>query len=377
MKLLFVLGSRGEWGYIRPIIRDCIKRSIEYSICATNMVLLSENGLLVNEIEQEGFSIGSKVLMSLEGSTNYSMAKSVGLFASSFVDILMQEKPDWTILAGDRGEQLAAALACSYSYIPCAHIQAGERSGNIDGIARHAIGKLVHLHFAANSDAFERLKRLGEQDFRVHNVGAPQLDEIYSEDLLNIDSLEKELNISLKNGFLLIVQHPVTEQLKMASENTSNLLKALEKFSLPKIIILPNNDAGSSLVKEKIFATRRSDMYIFSNLTRKIYLSLLKECSCIVGNSSSGLLEAPSFRTPAVNIGIRQQGRVQGENVINCEYDSETIIQSINKALSLNFKKSLASSKNPYGDGKSTKRIIDLLLSIKVDDNLLIKEITS
>lgn len=377
MKLLFVLGSRGEWGYIRPIIRDCIKRSIEYSICATNMVLLSENGLLVNEIEKEGFSIGSKVLMSLEGSTNYSMAKSVGLFASSFVDILMQEKPDWTILAGDRGEQLAAALACSYSYIPCAHIQAGERSGNIDGIARHAIGKLVHLHFAANSDAFERLKRLGEQDFRVHNVGAPQLDEIYSEDLLNIDSLEKELNISLKNGFLLIVQHPVTEQLKMASENTSNLLKALEKFSLPKIIILPNNDAGSSLVKEKIFATRRSDMYIFSNLTRKIYLSLLKECSCIVGNSSSGLLEAPSFRTPAVNIGIRQQGRVQGENVINCEYDSETIIQSINKALSLNFKKSLASSKNPYGDGKSTKRIIDLLLSIKVDDNLLIKEITS
>tara|TARA_B100000212_G_C27384127_1_gene538430 strand:- start:5905 stop:7038 length:1134 start_codon:yes stop_codon:yes gene_type:complete len=377
MKFLFVLGSRGEWGYIRPIIRDCIKRSIEYSICATNMVLLSENGLLVNEIEQEGFFIGSKVLMSLEGSTNYSMAKSVGLFASSFVDILMQEKPDWTILAGDRGEQLAAALACSYSYIPCAHIQAGERSGNIDGIARHAIGKLVHLHFAANSDASERLKRLGEQEFRVHNVGAPQLDEIYSEDLHDIDFVEKELNISLKNGFLLIVQHPVTEQLKMASENTSQLLKALEKFSLPKIIILPNNDAGSTLVKEKIFASRRTDMHIFSNLTRKIYLSLLRECSCIVGNSSSGLLEAPSFRTPAVNIGIRQQGRVQGENVINCEYNIESIIQSINKALSENFKNGLASSKNPYGDGKSSKRIIDLLSSTKVDDNLLIKEITS
>ncbi len=376
MKILFVLGSRGEWGYIRPVIQECIQNSISYSICATNMVLLKENGSLIDEIEEEGFNVTSKILMSLEGSTNMAMAKSVGLFTSSFVDVLLQEKPTWTILAGDRGEQLAAAVACSYSYIPCAHIQAGEKSGNIDGVARHAIGKLVHLHFAANKDAADRLKSLGEQIFRIHNVGAPQLDEIRNQNLPSIAAINKKLNAQINKDFILVVQHPVTEQLEQIGNNTEILFDALDKFHYQKIIILPNNDAGASIVRSKIIEKRKTDMVIYRNLTRSIYLSLLKNCKCIVGNSSSGLLEAPSFKTPAINLGIRQKDRVQGSNVINCPYDVDNIKISIEKAISTQFKKSLKNSLNPYGDGMSSKRILKVIISTRINDILLVKGLT-
>ena len=375
MKLLFVLGSRGEWGYIRPIIKECINCSINYSICATNMILLESNGSLINEIEKEGFNVTSKILMSLEGSTNMAMAKSVGLFTSSFVDVLLQEKPDWTILAGDRGEQLAAAVACSYSYVPCAHIQAGERSGNIDGVARHAIGKLVHMHFAANKDAADRLKRLGEQQFRIKKVGAPQLDEIYNQEIPSICEVNKLLNTKIDDLFLLVVQHPVTEQMEYSAKNTEILFETLNGIDLQKIIILPNNDAGSEIVKAKIREKRKSNMLIYSNLTRKIYLSLLKNCCCIIGNSSSGLLEAPSFKTPAINLGIRQKDRVQGLNVINSDYEYNSIKSAIKKALSKEFRNKLINSKNPYGDGKSSKRILDTIINTKINDKLLIKGI--
>ena len=377
MKILFVLGSRGEWGYIKPLIKELIKNNIHYAICATNMILLKENGSLINEIESEGFNVTSRILMSLEGSTNMAMAKSIGLFSASFVDVLLQEKPSWTILAGDRGEQLAASVACSYSYIPCAHIQAGERSGNIDGVARHAIGKLVHLHFASNQDAADRLIRLGEQSFRVHNVGAPQLDEIYQEYIPSLKEINKKLNSTINEKFLLVVQHPVTEKLIFAGKNTEILFDALDTFDMQKVIILPNNDAGASIVKAKIREKRKTNMFVYSNLSRSIYLGLLKNCKCIVGNSSSGIIEAPSFQTPALNLGTRQKDRVQGDNVINQEYNFELIISSIKKAISKEFKKSIKSSANPYGDGKSSKRILDIVQSTKINDSLLIKRITS
>ena len=148
MKLLFINGSRGEWGYIRPIILQCIAENIEYSICATNMLLLPNYGSLVDEIKSEGFKVEDEIFMSLEGSNRYTMVKSLGIFLSSFADVLYRTKPDWIILAGDRGEQLVGSIVGAYTYTPVAHIQAGERSGNIDGIARHALGKFAHLHFA-------------------------------------------------------------------------------------------------------------------------------------------------------------------------------------------------------------------------------------
>ena len=168
LRLLFLTGSRGEWGYIRPILR-LIDGSQEfcYSICATNMHLLPSFGLSVKEIESDGFRVEHKIYMSLDGYNHYTQVKSMGLFLSSFADILASSKPDWIVLAGDRGEQLIGAIAGAFCYVPVAHIQAGELSGNIDGMTRHAIGKFAHLHLASNADAAQRLIRLGEEPFRV------------------------------------------------------------------------------------------------------------------------------------------------------------------------------------------------------------------
>ena len=174
----FLLGSRGEWGYIRPVIEELQKRGRTYEICATNMAVLPEYGNIAKKIRDEGYVVTDMPLMALAGDSRFAMAKSLGVLIQSFVDVLARNKPKWLVLAGDRGEQLAGAIAGSYTYVPTAHIQAGELSGNIDGVARHAIARFAHVHFASNRDASSRLHRFGEQEERIFEVGAPQLDDI-------------------------------------------------------------------------------------------------------------------------------------------------------------------------------------------------------
>jgi GDP/UDP-N,N'-diacetylbacillosamine 2-epimerase (hydrolysing) len=364
MKLLFVNGSRGEWGYIKPIIDKLEKNDIEYNICATNMLLLAHHGNLVKEIEGQGYNIDFKIHMSLEGGNHSAMAKSIGLFTISFVDVIMSYKPDWVILAGDRGEQLAAAVASSYSYIPTAHIQAGELSGNIDGLARHAIGKLVHLHFAANQDAADRLVKLGEEKWRVHNVGAPQLDDMSTDDRVN----NNEHNMA---KYYLCVYHAVTEEYDQVTKHIYDFCSAMKKEQMRRVWILPNNDAGSSLVRAEILDSMEGDE-VYDNLPREEYLKFLKNCHSIVGNSSSGILEAPFYKIPAINIGNRQNGRMQAKNVINCGNTKEEIVNAL-RAVNEIDKNQIISI---YGDGKSSDRIIDLLVKCKNDNKLLNKRMT-
>ena len=376
MKLLFVNGSRGEWGYIRPLIRHCQAQGVDYGICATNMLLLPAYGTLVDEIRREGFNVSDEIYMSLEGHNHHTMTKSLALFMTSFVDVLRRMKPDWVVLAGDRGEQLMAAIAAAYTYTPVAHIQAGERSGNIDGVTRHAIGKFVHLHFAANQDAADRLLQLGEEPFRVHLVGAPQLDELTGLDVPSAEDIEARYSVPTKRPFLLVVQHPVTEEMDNARQQTLELIKSLSRFDLPKVWILSNNDAGSALIRQTLADERTSDIFVFENLARRDYLGMLKHCACIVGNSSSGLLEAPTYKTPAVNLGRRQADRVRGANVIDADFDRDAIEQAINRAMSKNFRATLADLVNPYGDGHSAKRIVDIMKETSIDDRLLVKRLT-
>lgn len=376
MKLLFLNGSRGEWGYIRPIIDLCRKQDIDYGICATNMLLLSSHGNLVDEIRKQGYRISDELFMSLEGHNHFTMVKSLGVFVSSFVDTINREKPDWVILAGDRGEQLMGAIAAAYTYTPVAHIQAGERSGNIDGVARHAIGKFVHLHFAANQDAADRLLRLGEEPFRIHKVGAPQLDELVGSPVLSREELSLKLDLPIDSPYLLVVQHPVTEEMDQAADQVAQLVAALKSYTIPKVWILPNNDAGSHAVRRALLQARGRDTYIFDNLSRMDYLSLLKHCQAIVGNSSSGLLEAPTYGTPAVNLGRRQADRVQGRNVINAPFEFDAICSAIAQAMSPAFKESLDGCDNPYGDGRSAQRILEVLKNTAIDDHLLVKKLT-
>ncbi len=378
MKILLVTGSRGEWGYIRPILEIIDKDpKIEYELCVTNMHLLPSFGNSFQEIENDGFKIHHKIYMSLDGYDHFSHVKSLGIFFSSFSDVVTNSKPDWILLAGDRGEQLIASTVGAYAYIPVAHIQAGEKSGNIDGTSRHAIGKFAHIHFAANKDAHDRLIKLGEEDFRVHNVGAPQIDELVKARITPLKTLEEKYSISLESYFLF-VQHPITEEFDKAKEQIEISVKALNNFSeTPIVTILPNNDAGSIIVTKTIHEKANSNFYKFANLTREDYLGFLKYCKVIVGNSSSGLLEAPTLNTPAVNIGRRQDGRVQGINVINCSHNEDEIVSAINKAIDPEFKEYLNQNcKNPYGDGNSSEKIIKILTECEINNKLVVKSLT-
>ncbi len=376
MKLLFLTGSRSEWGYIRPILRLCEKRGVEYDICATNMLLLPAYGTLVDEIRNDGFTVSDELYMALEGHNHYTMSKSLGVFLSSFTDTLNRLRPTWVVLSGDRAEQLMGATAAAYTYTPVAHIQAGERSGNIDGVSRHAIGKLVHLHFAANEDAATRLKNLGEEDFRIHNVGAPQLDEIVDGGFPGRDELGRKYGIDLSRSYLLVVQHPVTEEMDGAYDQAMTLGQALEGMDIQKIWVLPNNDAGAGAVRRALFKFRAGDTQMFDNLSRADYLGFLSNAAAIVGNSSSGILEAPTLKIAAVNIGRRQLDRVRGANVIDTPVDFDAIQAGVTQALSDEFQASLKSCVNPYGEGNSSSRIIDCLANTAVDDRLLIKRLT-
>lgn len=377
-KILFVTGSRGEWGYIRPILRLIDERpDVEYRLVVTNMHLLPAYGNSYKEIERDGFTIHYKVHMSLDGYSHFTQAKSLGIFLMSLPDIIEAERPDWVVLAGDRGEQLMGAIAAGYTYTPVAHIQAGEVSGNIDNMARHAIGKFVHLHFASNEDAQNRLLKLGEEPFRVHNVGAPQLDELVGAEYSTLEEVEGRLCIDLSGGFILAVLHPVTEECSKAKDQAEIFIRSLNEFDIPKVLILPNNDAGSYEIKYAIDNYKQGEYHIYANLKREDYLGLLKYCKCIVGNSSSGLLEAPSFRTPAVNIGRRQDHRYRGNNVIDVSFSRDEIVNAVKKAISSEFGEFLRKNIDyPYGDGHSSEKILRLLMETKVDEKLLVKQLT-
>ena len=249
--------------------------------------------------------------MTLDGYNHTTTTKSMGVLIQSFSDIVDRLKPDWVIIAGDRNESLAACLVSSYSYIPTAHIQAGELSGNIDGLARHAIGKFAHIHFSSNKDSTKRLIKLGEQPFRIKQVGAPQLDDIKNKRFKNKMEVFKKFNLKSGEEYVLVIFHPVTEELKNIDLQVLELINSLNKIPEKKIWILPNSDSGSSIIKDIIFRKITNSIHTYDNVSREYFLGLMNNCKFLIGNSSAGILEAPSFKIPVINIGSRQNGRLQ------------------------------------------------------------------
>lgn len=374
---MFFTGARSEWGYIRPILELCKKKKIAYQLVVSNTHLLDSFGNSKNEILNDGFKIHDEIYMTLDGYNEVTMSKSMAVFGMSFSDVLHKSKPDWLILAGDRGETFMASVMAAYMNIPIAHIQAGELSGNIDGQARHAIGKFSHLHFAANKDAEKRLIKLGEEKFRVHNVGAPQLDDMFNLKYLNLSKkklLEKHFTI-FKDKYILCVFHPVVEEFDSIKKNFKIFHETLKKNVKKRVWISPNSDAGSSIIKEEFDKIRDvSDIY-FENLPRFEYLNLLKNCEFIIGNSSSGIIESATFNKACINIGRRQNKRLCTSNVIHVKQITEkNILNAIKKVGTKNFINNLKKVKNPYGDGKASLKIINILLNNKTKYNSLLKK---
>jgi UDP-hydrolysing UDP-N-acetyl-D-glucosamine 2-epimerase len=368
-------GSRGEWGYIRPVLRLIEQdEQLDYAIIATNMHLLPEFGMSVHEIERDGFQVAERLYMTFDGYNAATMTKSLACLLLELPTVLARLKPDILLLAGDRGEQLMGAVAGLHLGIAVAHIQAGELSGNVDGIIRHSITKLAHIHFAANEEFAQRVNKLGEHDFRVHLTGAPLVDELVKDVVTPRAELESRYRLTPDERMILAVQHPVTEEESAAGEQVAETLHALVDMGWPTIFIYPNADAGSELIRAQLNTLKRPNIRFFRNLPRQDYLGFMRRATVMVGNSSSGVMEAPTFGTPAVNIGRRQNGRPQADNVINVGYSRQQILQAIHQATTPEFVARAKKAVNPYGDGHASERIVRVLREVEINQRLLNKE---
>jgi len=376
-KILIIAGSRGEYGYIRPIIREIKKtKDFDYEMVVCNMHVLDTFGSSIEEIKKDDVKIGAVVHNTLDGYNRLTMTKSLGIFMMELPAIIERIKPDFILIAGDRGEQFMAAIVGAHMYIPVVHIQAGELSGNIDGAVRHAITKLAHIHLCSNEDAAQRVGKMGEETFRIFNVGAPQLDELVAGEMLSEKEVREKYGIKKNKPSILLVQHSVTEEFDQAEKQMAETMKAVAETGYQTIIVLNNSDAGSKIMRKAVFKYRTPKMKIFENMPRADYAGLMKAAFVLVGNSSSGIIEAPLFKLPVVNIGNRQMGRMRGVNVINVSHNSAKIKLAIQKAISPKFKKQAAKAVSLYGDGKSAKRILDILAKLKIDNKLLVKQLT-
>jgi UDP-hydrolysing UDP-N-acetyl-D-glucosamine 2-epimerase len=266
------------------------------------------------------------------------------------------------------------AVAGLHLGIPVAHIQAGELSGNIDGIVRHSITKLAHIHFAANEAFADRVRRMGEQEFRIHVTGAPLVDELINGQYSPPEVLRQKYRLGHADHLILTVQHPVTEEESMAGEQVNATINALIDMDWPTIFVYPNGDAGSDLIRSELSRLKRPKVRMFRNLPRQDYLGLMRMADVVVGNSSSGIMEAPSFGKPTVNIGRRQNGRPQACNVINAGYCKHEIVKALQQATSLEFVKCAKKAVNPYGDGHASGNIVRILKTVEINETLLHKE---
>ncbi|NWO02289.1 MAG: UDP-N-acetylglucosamine 2-epimerase (hydrolyzing) [Idiomarinaceae bacterium] len=379
-KVAVFTGTRAEYGLLYWVIKGLEESSkADLLLFAGGMHLSPEFGKTINQIENDGFKVTEQLEFLLSSDSPVGIAKSMGLAMISAADAFQRTKPDMLVVLGDRYEALAVCQAAMIAQIPIVHIHGGETTeGLIDEAVRHSITKMSHLHFTATEDYRKRVIQLGEPPAMVYNFGAPGVDSIKNLKLLERNELSDAIEFNvLDTPFMVVTYHPVTLNKDGAIDDFTNLLSTLEKYENFKFIITyPNADTfGRSLITLlQEFKEKHPDKVLLTkSLGQLRYLSVLKNSELTIGNSSSGLIEAPSFGIPTVNIGRRQRGRVAGDTVINCDGDAESIKRSLDKALSSSFKKLCAQSKNPYGDGNSSKKIIDTLLSTELD-NLVYKK---
>lgn len=377
-KIAVITGTRADYGIYYPILKAILAHpNLKLFLIVTGSHLSPKFGNTVDEILKDGFKIKAKVDMLLDGDTGSAMARSLGTGIIGITQVLESIKPHMLLILGDRGEMLAGAIAGVHMNIIVAHIHGGEVSGTVDEPLRHAITKLSHIHLVATDESAQRIIKLGEQKDAVFVVGAPGLDTIINQELIDPITTAKRFNLDISRSILLVLQHPVTTEVKEASWQMKQTMEALVELSMQTILILPNSDAGGqAMIKTIKKYAHYPFIQSFQNLPHIEYLSLMKIANVMIGNSSSGIIEAPSFHLPVVNIGTRQQGRQRAKNIIDVTYDKTEIIKAINKALfNSNFKEKVRNCLNPYGDGKAGPKIAKILSQIKITQSLLQKKL--
>jgi len=377
-KIAYITGTRADFGLMSLVLREINKsKKLELRILVTGMHLMKEFGSTITEIRKE-FKKVTRISATYEKDNRKSMALFTATFSKKLITHFSKDRPDILVVLGDRAEMISASIIALYLGIPVAHIHGGDVTKTIDEVARHAITKLSSLHFVATSSAGNRVKKLGEDLWRIHVVGAPGLDFIKSNKLLSRKKLLEELKIDTKRRIILILQHPIIEEDGQAAKQIRETIEAARVFKETVILIYPNSDAGArKMIKEIKKYEGRDEFYTFKSLPYKTFLSLQKEAAVFVGNSSAGMVESSSLGVPVVNIGQRELGRERGNNVLDVGHNRAEIIKAIDK--SLNNKEYIAKvkkTKNPWGDGKASKRIIKTLENISIDDRLLSKQLT-
>lgn len=340
-KICVITGTRAEYGIMSRLMKSLKDDpKVILQVIATNMHLSPEFGMTVSEIENDGFRIDKKIEMLLSSDTHVGTVKSMGLGMIGFADAYDELKPDLIVILGDRYEMLAAASAAQIFGIPVAHLHGGEiTEGAYDDSIRHAISKLSYLHFTATNEYRQRVIQMGEEPDRVFNTGALSAENILNEKLLSLEELEESINFVLDKDFLLVTYHPVTREPGQAEKQINDLLQVLEEETGDTKILftLPNSDTDGRLISQAIkdWCERHPiKATAITSLGRKRYYSALAHCGAVIGNSSSGIGEAPSFKVPTLNIGNRQKGRTQGNTVYNCDSDIESLRQGILRVLS-------------------------------------------
>lgn len=380
MKICIITGTRAEYGLLYWTIKKLSSdKYFKVQVCVTGMHLSPEFGLTYQQIESDGIKIDKKIEVLLSSDTVVGMSKSIGLGLISFAEAYQELKPDMVLLLGDRFEIFAAAVAAMMSKIPIAHCHGGEATeGLIDESIRHSITKMSHIHFTSTNEYRDRVIQLGEQPNRVYNVGALGIENINKLKLLSRCKFEKSINFKLLRRSFLITFHPVTLEHDTAEIQFKNLLSALNTFKNTTFIFtMPNADSDGrgiiKLIQEFVFKNSSTSI-AFKSLGQLRYLSAIKHVNIVIGNSSSGLIEVPSFKKATINIGERQRGRVFGPSVINCLPSKDDIIAAIKKGLSASFNDKLLNSVNPYGTNNSSDSIIKVLKKQKIDDSLIKKQ---
>ncbi|MBD3264488.1 MAG: UDP-N-acetylglucosamine 2-epimerase (hydrolyzing) [Candidatus Omnitrophica bacterium] len=356
-----------------------IKKSpeLQIEVVATGMHLMPEFGRTLEDIKRDEFKI-HKIGATYIKDDKSSMVRFIGDFLLLLTKKLKKIKPEIIMVLGDRAEMLAGAVAGAYLTIPVAHIHGGDTTSTVDESSRHAITKFSHIHFPPTEKAKERIIKMGEDPCRVFTVGAVALDGIFRQKLLSRRGLSKKYGLDKSSPFLLVVQHPVTTEVKDAPGQIKKTLEAVKDSGSQAVVIYPNADAGGRKMIKVIEKYRKYPSFkIYKSIPYRDYLSLMAAAGAILGNSSSGIVEAPSFALPSINIGRRQGRRQRAANVIDVGYCKEQIKRAIDKVLNdKKFRAKLKKSPNPYGDGKAGERIVKILKKIKIDDRLLQKQIT-
>ncbi|GAC1636014.1 MAG: UDP-N-acetylglucosamine 2-epimerase [Candidatus Acidiferrum sp.] len=379
-KIAVVTTSRADYSHLYwPLRALAAHPLVDLKLIVLGAHLSPEFGATICEIERDGFPIAARIECLLSSDSDVGMAKTIGVATISLADHLGAIRPDILLLIADRYEMLAPASVALALRIPIAHIEGGEISeGAIDDAVRNALTKMAHIHFTSTFAARDRVISMSEEAWRVHRAGAPSLDHLKKSMLPSRAQLEEKLALNLSPPAAVVAYHPVTLA-GNTLEETDALFSALEQLPEQLFFCYPNSDAGSRALIErsKSFLAARGSGRIFVNLDAITYWSLLREASLFLGNSSSGIMETPSFALPTVNIGIRQQGRERARNILDATADARAILSAAAQARGESFRKSLEGMTNPYGDGNAAEKIVQVLTTVPLGPKLLIKRATS